>query len=538
MIIDMEDESIKNYLAQRQRVEKRLIEEKWPIVDQTIEVTMLPAWERSEELSGENLPKVLLDERAEFTITGGVIDVVVRRDTSTEQQVKILEREATSYYSEGRHVRPGMAVPVLLPPSRRDPSVSGQMKLAVDVALTLPHMLKTDRVVVIGSAAYEGVTGASYYLMAGRVAQVDLWDPQGPDCEEVVEGTLFRHHREYWPRDQCVEADVVFNDAYDKAAKRAIVLDVKARVFSLKDVGPAVEREIVKRHPTAWRYGQLSDTGEARWISHPRIAGRYVKKLGNCAACRELDYKNTNYVFSDYQLSIWRDQHAYKVTGCVLTQNDRPPSQTTASTITWRTHAFPLTVRLASRQDSLNMIELDEAMPRQFLTGYGFYCSRERVWKFMEREEEKPGDELWRDVAIKHSFPLPNKAICLQEIPYVKTVGGPAPTAIREVSPSITEVGEFVPGKATELRVWTALLVIDTYVYLLSVREAASEKPGSLGYCYGPVISPRSIGAWSASRFGRVVAQGRSGQMLAMRSVLARKTGRYENMGAYSFLED
>lgn len=540
MIIDTEDDSIKAYLARRARIENQLLEEKWPSEPRTVETTALPQWDRSIEVEGDDLPRVLLDERAEYTISGGIIDVVLRRDTATEQHVKLLEREAISYFSEGRHVKKGMAMPALLPPPRRDPTVSGQMKLAIDVALTLPHMLKTDKVVVIGSAAYDGVTGASYYLMAGRVAQVDLWDPQGPEQTETIEGTVFCHHRAMWPKGRLVKADVVFNDAYDKDAERAVVLPVEARVYSLKDVGEGVEYEILARHPTAWRYGQLSDTGEVRWVSHPRIAGRYVRKLGDCAACRELDYKCTSYTMTDYQMSIWRDQHAYKTQRgltCVLSQHDRPLSQAIASTITWRTHATPLTVRRATRRDELNMIQLDEAMPRQYLTGYGFYCAKDQPWRFVEREEEKLGDAEWRDPPIRHNFKLPNKAICLEEIPYVRVTGGPGSLTHQETAATMTADGEFVPSKKVELRVWSALLVVDTYVYLLSVREAPGEVPSPRGYCYGPIVSPRSIGVWVAMRFGRKVSSGRTGQMLAMRSVLARRTGRYESLGAYSFLD-
>jgi len=536
MIIDTDDPSIIEYLRKRQEAEEAMLKDDWPSERAVVQCHALPAWNRTEVLEGDALPKVLLDEQAEYVRHNGIIDVTICKYTSTEQKIKIKEQDAVNYFSQGMHVGGGPALPVLLPPGRKDPSVSGQLKLAIDVALAVPHMLATDKVVVVGSASMEGVTGASYYLMAGRVAQVDLWDPIGPEKQEVIEGTVFVHHRAQWPESQPIIADVVFCDAY--ANDTAIVFPVSARVYSIKDVGPGVEHKIKCYLPNAWRYGQLSDTVEVRWVSHPRIAGRYRRRLGDCAACRELDYKNTGYVFSDYQMSVWRDQHAYKYSGCVLSQHDRPPSQVYASTITWRTHAYSLTARPAGPTESLHMIQLDEEIPRQYLTGYGFYSMRGEAWKFVEYENERPDDLSWRDFQLQHVFELENRAIVLKVIPYVRASGAVRRARIKGNSGGGKDGNGLEDGNSKDGEIWCGILVVDTFVYLLTAREASSDVKSHLGYCYGPLVSPRSIGVWSLSRFGNIVAKGNTGAMLSARCVLARKTGRYETCGSYSFLDE
>jgi len=210
---------------------------------------------------------MLIDDNVEYCEKRGVLQIVKDKNTATEETVEIKKTDAIDYYSRGKHVGEDRVLSVVpLPPSRGDPAVQGQMKLAIDVALTLPHVKITDKVIVIGSAGCTQSSGQSYELLAGQVDRVDLYDPDEPeDYCEVLEGTSFYHHKELWPEDKPVESDVVFNDAYDRDKAKAVELGVSARVYSLKDVGQGVGRRLRHRYPDGINYSHMTATRRKPW---------------------------------------------------------------------------------------------------------------------------------------------------------------------------------------------------------------------------------------------------------------------------------
>lgn len=168
-------------------------------------------------------------------------------------------------------------------PSRGAPS-TGQLKLFVDVYRMLPYLKKTDKVLVIGSASPGG--GKAYYLLAGKVLQVDLYDPlEEGTVEYTYAGTLFRYFKEYWTK-EVRDYDVVFQDAYSKEEGALFFPCFSARVWSIKCFS-------VERWAEAWEeeyhvYGQIHKT-EKR-LSNVKVLYQGYHHVGSCPACVEIGY--------------------------------------------------------------------------------------------------------------------------------------------------------------------------------------------------------------------------------------------------------
>jgi len=191
--------------------------------------------------------------------------------------------------------------PVSIPSGRRNKQVKGQLKLGLDVALALEHVRKSDEVIVIGSGS-EKYGGNSYYLLAGEVTSVVLYDERNLPRIEEINGTVFHWVNENWNEPE-VEADVVFMDAYDCENYKVLEFDIKARVYSVK-----TRDTTVKVPPGSYRYVQPRGVREWRQVSHPRLFKEYRPQLGDCPACVEFDYI-ADYNMNNFQLDIWRTLH-------------------------------------------------------------------------------------------------------------------------------------------------------------------------------------------------------------------------------------
>jgi len=387
------------------------------------------------------------------------------------------------------------------------------MKLSVDVALTLPFVKKTDKVVVIGSSSIAGESGESYKLLAGSVARVDLYDPgEIGNVEEVIEGTLFSHHKQEWPVKDKVVADVVFTDAY--ANEAAIVFDVEARVYSFKEVGHNLEKVIRKKYPAAHRYVQLSQTGERRWVSHRRTAGVYGRRYGTCAACRELDYRGRDYQMTMFQYDVWVNQHTFGAGDCSIAQHARNPLQKYANTITWRTYPTPVAIELVKPDPNevLMVTQIDDP-PRVRLSIHSFEHYG-KYYRYRERE-------------------------ATAEDPEIRPVGQRPPANFEITTKSILLIplaDEYKYESAPKAAIYQ-ILVVDTFVYMLAHEigppsDPTREKGGVMEYVYGPVVSRHPIGPWHVYRAGAKVASGRSGFLLSMRLLQTRKERKYLDLGS------
>lgn len=173
-------------------------------------------------------------------------------------------------------------------PSRRTP-ITGQLKLFIDVFSMCRFMKQTDKVLVVGSNADAQKGGNSYMLLAGRVAQVDLYDPNEElTYERTVNGTIFRYFKSEYPRDEAKGYDVVFNDAYKDGKVVWVKLD-GVRVFSQKSLTKLFDfRMTYGLEGTIFIYGQLH-TGEYRFSNVDRSYLSY-NHVGTCAACIEVGY--------------------------------------------------------------------------------------------------------------------------------------------------------------------------------------------------------------------------------------------------------
>lgn len=469
------------------------------------------------ELEGEDLAYALFSPRVTYTEEKGVVQGTVAKDTSTEQSFSVPVVICKKKINMDDRLR-GDGVVAPLPPSRADPSVSGQMKIAIDVALTLKDLRETDNVVVVGSSVTEGFSGESYRLLAGSVARVDLYDPGEPEeREERIQGTLFSYHRERWPPGKRIEADVVFVDAFDVEKKRAILFPVTARVYSIKDAryaeAPAYEEPIARLYPDAKPYVQLSNTTEWRWTNTDRRFQNYAARLGSCAACREVDYR-AGKEFTPFQYDVWVSMHAYSVAKCTIATHVRPPLQTNISTLIWRTTVRPLVLRPYDGKSVITLVDR-HAPPVVVKETTGFEWNG-RIFVYASADDKEVGDD---DRPPASRFPqnmlLPRTAVALQNLPGRYSVPG-APTAA-----------------------FWAILVVDSYVYAMAYlygdpaegrRERSVGTSQSVDYVYGPIVSKNPIGQWFLYRFEQLVATGKTPAALSMRVLLTRRTKDYKTM--------
>jgi len=466
------------------------------------------------ELEGEDVALALFSSKTTYVEAAGLVEAVIGEGTSIEQKFTIPTVVCKKKINSDDRLK-GDGVIAPLPPSRRDPTVSGQMKIAVDVALTLKDLRATDKVVVVGSAATEGFSGESYRLLAGRVESVDLYDPGEPDdIEEIVEGTLFRHYRAAWPEGKRIEADAVFVDAFDVDKGRALLFPVSARVYSIKDARYAnaapYERPIAQLYPDARPYVQLSDTTEWRWTNTSRLFHNYAGRLGSCAACRELDYRAL-YEFTPFQYDVWVSMHAYSVAKCTIATHVRPPTQTNISTLIWRTTPRPVVLRPHDKKSLVTIVDRHSppAVTKE-LTGFEWH---DRVYVYAEGKGEEGEDDRPALARFPKNLLLPPSAVVLVDLP-----------------------GQYVlPGSPAKAQ-W-AVLVIDSYAYALAYlsgnpalgrRERRVGQEKVVDYVYGPIVSTRPIGQWFLYRFEQKLASGISPQTLSLRVLLTRRSRDYK----------
>jgi hypothetical protein len=296
-------------------------------------------------------PSVLMDPYTEYTLVNNSVVGTVGKDRF-DLPLDVVSNFYSCLGEENAHDHiPGLQV--ALPPSRRQHCVSGQLKLAVDMGLLLDQLNDTDIVDVVGAAGTEGNVGSSYYMMAGIVRQVNLYDPKLIVAhEQEICGTRFCFIPKFFS-DFMGQGTVLINDAYDEDEKTPILLNVSPyRLFSVKfrdptykrqtkrmiDIGSTdlIDESIVFRtsrgrttvyldstHPhfnlymkcavrQSYVYGQVSFTmGEVRLTSYERPFVRYKQRLGTCPACVELDYHGI--ILDDFRRRIFQNQHVRSV---------------------------------------------------------------------------------------------------------------------------------------------------------------------------------------------------------------------------------
>lgn len=517
MYIDLSDPELLRRIAEEEEAERQLMMSfKQPSTSFYVSRIDV-AGEKARQLD-DDMYLSLFSPQVRFEEKENRIDLVRDKGGATEAKAVMAVSEAmVRINSDPRLKGDGVVAP--LPPTRGHMGVSGQMKIAVDVALSLKEMRKSDKVIVIGSAAAEGYSGESYRLLAGAVAQVDLYDPREEPQEYEVDGTRFRHCRESWPQSKVVEADVVFMDAYDNEKRRACEFDVKSRVYSIKEVSgqdsAPYKIHPSKRYPRAYNYEQLSGTRERRYTSMHRYFSNYRGRLGDCAACREVDYRG-QVEFTPTQYSAWVVMHSYTREKCSIATHIRSALQTYASTVTWRTEMRPVVLEHYTRG---RLIELNtrEMPPRRDITKAGYEWFGQ-TYVYVTREEQIDDIDDRPPTARFPRYIVPARAA---------------------VTLTILERDYNLPGSPTG-GTW-GLLVIDTYVYALCFGKG-EERPRRVrrvdgrvleDYSYGPVASPIPIGPWVAYRHEKCVAKGRSGDILSMRVLITRKTGEYTTMGGW-----
>lgn len=518
MWINLQDPELLRLIAIEEARERELAEEakfyskKMYVPDVQIEGGPGP------ELEDDDIAYALFSPRTQYEEKRGVVEMVYAQDTATEQRATLPLAVCKKKINLDRRLQ-GDGVVAPLPPSRGDPTVSGQMKIAIDVALLLKDVRPTDKVVVIGSSTAEGFSGESYQLLAGAVAEVDLYDPGEPSSySETREGTVFRHHREPWPLNMRVEADVVFVDAYDSKLNRALSLEVSARVYSVKDArypeASPYDKAFSVLYPGASQYVQLSATRERRWTNTDRSFRPYAGRLGTCSACREVDYR-ANYHFSPFQYDVWVSMHAYGVAKCAIATHVRPPVQTNISTLLWRTTVHPVILRPYDGKEVINLVDREDP-PRLLKETTGFEWQG-RVYVYQRGGEDDGDDDRPERGRFPQNVPLPRTAVAL-----------------------ISMRGSYALENSEAKSLW-ALLVIDTYVYALSYvcgdleqgrRERVQGTRTIIDYVYGPLVASNPIGAWKLYRFERQVATGQTPATLALRILLARRTQAYKNLAA------
>lgn len=515
MFINLLDPELLQRIAEEEEAERQLMMSfRRPAT--TMYVSRIDVDEEKARELDDDIYMALFSPQVTYEEKDNRLDLVRDKGGATETRAVMATSEALVRINSDPRLK-GDGVMAPLPPARGHVGVSGQMKIAIDVALALKEVRKTDKVIVVGSAAAEGYSGESYRLLAGAVAQVDLYDPQEQEQEYEVEGTRFEHHKECWPEGKPIVADVVFTDAYDRERRRACEFDVRSRVYSIKEAHKqdSIPYKVhpTKRYPRSYCYEQLSNTQEKRYTSAKRFFSNYRGRLGDCAACREVDYRG-QVEFSTAQYNTWVIMHSYTKEKCSIASHIRSALQTYASTVTWRTEMRPVVLEYYTRGQ---LIELGtrEAPPRRDITKAGYEWFNQ-TYVYATREE-RPDDVDDRPPTAR----FPRNVV-------------PARSAV-----TLTAIeGDYrLPESPVGAR-WF-LLVVDTYVYALCVKEG-EERPrrsrrvdGRVieDYAYGPIASPIPIGPWVAYRHEKCVAKGKNGDILSMRVLITRKTHAYATLG-------
>lgn len=514
MRIDLQDPELLRLIAIEEERERQLQEE-LAVSWKRVSVPAIEIEDAESELEGDDLALALFSSKVTYVEENGGVNIMVAEGTSTEQSFSIPVVACKKRINSDERLR-GDGVVAPLPPSRRDPSVGGQMKIAIDVALMLKDLRRTDKVVVVGSSITKGFSGESYRLLAGRVASVDLYDPGEPETrEEEIEGTWFRYHREEWPAGKEIVADAVFVDAFDVREGRALLFPIKARVYSIKDAqqpgAPPYEKPIVQMYPGARPYVQLSQTWERRWTNTDRTFHNYAGRLGSCAACREVDYRS-RYEFTPFQYDVWVSMHAYGVAHCAIATHIRPPHQTNISTLIWRTTPRPVVLLPYNKKDLVVMVDRQAPpiAPKE-TTGFEWY---NQIYVYAEGGEGEEGEDDRPPAArFPKNLQLSRSAVVLVNLP-----------------------GRYVLEGSPKESKW-AVLVIDSYVYALAYldgdlnhcrRQRRNGGEVIVDYAYGPVVSLKPIGQWWLYRFEQRIAAGASPAVLAMRVLLTRRTREYK----------
>jgi len=482
--------------------------------------TSVPKW----VVKGEMLPLVLINDVCVYEQVG--IELIVKVKSSPICKVSVAE--AVKFYSADNHVpeggeyhyvpyRVGMGY-VPLPPSRRDPRVTGQLKLLIDVALFLPYMRREDSVIVVGSANTCGTQAADCYrLMEGIVKDIFLYDPYQPVIDEFRHGThVMGFAEEYKTVAYCT---FFFNDAAisDDKVVRNVLVPFVAKYYSLKCAGKKQERSRVKtlyhtRNINYFEYVQLSDTSELRLTSHPRHFVKYVQRLGDCPACVEIDYHlPADFSFTDYQYQVIRDIHAYGTVECSLKKSSRPLSQIYVNTILMRTVNMPIYL---TSQDPGIMSFRDEPY---------LYAQRDRI----RNPDGLMGSTLdyqnlryyFTHEMRLHDFPLSSE-FDVHHIIHEK---------YRRQSVVFFPRGRrMVKLKFLDAETYMGLLVIDTYAYELDYLVIADKQsvPGLFPTeCY--------LTKWWVSRFGDILKRGLNATTLMGSITVVLRSHQYVKFGFY-----
>lgn len=284
---------------------------------------ILPKWGQPQQISVPLLPSTdaqvqwAYGDSAEFVVReiNGIQMAMVKKQWNQPEMLMIpVETIVRSYIRiEDEQMIPEARVSLI--PSRADDRVTGQMKIAIDVALMLPYMSPTDDVLVVGSANCNGI-GESYHLLGGTVATVTCLDPQEVPMNYEMNGTRFVRHVHAWG-EEIMQADVVFSDAW--SPERGLIgAEVRARDFSLKVT--AEEPGLEARWQVAqqvYPYRQVSRTNEIRLVSRPRNHSAPRHRLGSCPACVEVDSVwPREFNFNPGQRAVWRAMHRYGAETC------------------------------------------------------------------------------------------------------------------------------------------------------------------------------------------------------------------------------
>lgn len=479
--------------------------------------------------TGNMLPLVLIDDSHEYTIKQNCI--IVKECWPVNVEVCRMGVGVARDFFTSRSYLPVGDTYVLnkvkptqervpLPPSRRDASVTGQLKLMVDVALSLPYVKKTDVVCVLGSANTFGTAAAeSYRLLEGKVQTLILEDPFQPHVNENVNGTRVIGIPQEHPLTERVICDVYFNDASNSVNGKLknVVVPFTARYFSLKCAGLKPEQLKVARSYKAsgykfYTYTQISDTYEKRLTSEPRYFQNYVHRLGTCAACVEIDYHlPENFFFDDYQYRVIRDIHAYGQVHCTMARQSRPVSQTLVNTLVMRTMVVPLyltTDVMEARGEGVpyHIGEREKIVNPMDLQGSALDVDNVRYFFTLEKDECMKAEEV---VAPLQLHQVIDYKFVRQSVVFIDL--GERPRRLNEI-----------------FKTWYGLLVVDTYVY-----EFDYSMDGTGDLCVGMFPTRCPVTKWWVSRFGTILQRGLTAASLAAAVTVLLRNHQYRKFGLF-----
>jgi len=487
-------------------------------------------------VQGQMLPLALIDVQLEYRVEKGIVVIGdITRQARSAEKARVGVHAAREFYTSGSHVPVGgqyvfrkmsptqSLAP--LPPSRRDSRVTGQMKILVDVALSLPHLRKQDIVYVVGSANTTGTEAAeSYRLLEGCVAEIHLVDPKQPAFKQKRQGTLVQGYTR--AQTEIVVADVLFNDAAEMQEKgdmrvlRNVVLPFEARYFSLKCAGSSTEQarvmsEYKKQGKKYHWYVQLSDTFEMRLVSEPRYVGYYHQRLGDCPACVEIDYQlPSNYVLSEHQYEVIRDMHAYGQVQCQMTSVTRPVGMVIVNTFLMRVLNAPvfLTADLMKTNYEENgqpycVEKRDAIVTSSQLYSSSIDIGAERYYFIAEEQEFQMF--YWNYYA---PFPL---HLTLEK-------------RFERNSVIFLDQGERLTRLKEITNTYLGLLILDAHVYVLDYARDGQGEQLFKGF---PTRCP--VTKWWVSRYGEILARGMTAASLSAAIAVVLRNHQYNRFGYY-----